>query len=164
MEADPPLVSRLLPLPFGRHTSLSAPAPPFPKRTCCSLYRCHVAHDITSWGNNILVSVVQLILTVCAHCILRILSWINHTITANISRTITYSYRSCLRLNFILYLFGWRSFFHRIQKATVSSHHFTQYSYIGIFNRFRTAKACLFLFSPLSHRYSHWFKYTAAYS
>lgn len=53
-------------------------------------------------------------------------------------------------MNFILYSFGWCSFFHRIRKATVSCYHFTQYSYIGISNWFRTAKTCLFLFSPLS--------------
>lgn len=122
VEVDPPLISRLL--PFGRHISLSAPSPPIPKCTCCSLYRCHIAHDITSWGNYTLVSVVQLILTVCAHCTLRIPSWINYPITANISRAITH-YHSCLLLNFILYSFSWCSFFHRIQKATVSSHHFT---------------------------------------
>lgn len=37
-----------------------------------------------------------------------------------------------------------------MQKATDSSHHLTQYSYIGISNRSRTAETCLFLFSPFS--------------
>lgn len=107
VEANPLLISHLLSLPFVKHTSLSAPSPPFPKHICYSLYRCHVAHDITSWGNNILTSVVQLILTLCAHCTLRMLSWINCAITAKISRTITYSIiLACIWISFCTHLVG----------------------------------------------------------
>lgn len=159
-EVPPSLINCLLSLPFGSHTLLSAPSPPFPKCMCCSLYRCHVAHGTTSWGNKALTSVVQLILTLGAHCTLRISSWISDAITANSSRiTVDSITLSCIWISSCI---GWCSFF---QEAAVSSHCFTQYSYIGISNCFKTAKTCLLLFHlPLTYGCSHSFKCARAHS
>lgn len=158
-EVNPSLINHLLPLPFGSHTLLSAPSPPFPKCRCCSLYRCHVVHGIRSWGKQY-IPVVHLMLNLCAHCTLGIFAWISDAITANISRTTIDSFiLSCIWISSWI---GWCNFF---QEATASSHCFTQYSYIGTSNCFRTAKTCLLLFHPpLTYGCSHRFKCAMAHS
>lgn len=130
-------------LPFGRHTSLSAPAPP--SQTAHAAVSTDAMWHIL--GKDILTCIVQVILTVCAHCTRRTLSWINYPIITDISRTVTF-YHSFLCFNFVLYSLQLVELF--AQNPEGCSSHFAQYRYTWISTCSRKAKtylffACLFL-------------------
>lgn len=123
MEVDPPLISCLLPLPFGRHSSLRAPVP--------SSQNAHAAvstdamrHMIRHLGkkkkttHTNLISIVQQISAVCSCCSLKnpFCDQLSHYCRCQQYCNCNVFYHSFLTSNFILYSLWLLQFLHKSRR------------------------------------------------